>query len=60
MMPMPTKSAIFIVTIRRGDLSEPEAYYIPAPDPTLAKRRACSIAKIPKRAILSIEAQAER
>jgi hypothetical protein len=54
-----TKSALFIVTIKRGDQSEPESFYIPAPDDVLAKRRACSIAKIPKGAILSVEAQAE-
>ena len=53
------KSAVFIVTIKRGDLSEPEAFYIPAPDSQWARRRACSIAKIPKAAILSIEAKAD-
>jgi hypothetical protein len=53
------KSAVFIVTIKRGDSSEPESFYIPAPDTVWAKRRACSIAKIPKNAILSVEAQAE-
>jgi hypothetical protein len=53
------RSTVFIVTIRRGDNSEPESFYIPAATAQWAKRRACSIAKIPKRAILSVEAEAE-
>jgi len=54
MLPAPLPD-IFIVTIRRSAVSEPEAYYMPAPNHTVAELRVRRLAKAPDAAILSIE-----
>lgn len=48
-------NSVFIVTIRRGELSEPESFHIPAPSPEVAERRVRSIAKAPRAAVLAIQ-----
>jgi hypothetical protein len=51
MQPMPALSSpastnsVFIVTIRRASASEPEAYYMPAPNAAVAELRVRRLAK---------------
>jgi hypothetical protein len=47
-------NSVFIVTIRRSERSEPEAYYMPAPTPAVAELRVRRLAKAPQAAVLSI------
>lgn len=49
--------SVFIVTIRRSERSEPEAYYMPAPTPTIAELRVRRLAKAPDADVLSIHAE---
>ena len=55
-MPVPAlpDPSVFIVTIRRSAKSEPEAYYMPAPTPSIAELRVRRLAKAPDAAVLSI------
>jgi hypothetical protein len=50
-------SKIYVVTIRRSERNEPEAYYMPAPTPEIAELRVRGIAKAPEAAILSIQSE---
>jgi uncharacterized protein (DUF1786 family) len=52
-----TKPSVFVVTIRRSDISESEAYYMPAPTPAIAELRVRRLAKAPKAAVLSIQSE---
>jgi hypothetical protein len=47
-------SIVFIVTIRRSERNEPEAYYMPAPTPAIAELRVRRLAKAPNATILSV------
>ncbi len=49
--------SVFIVTIRRSVQSEPEAYYMPAPTPSIAELRVRRLAKAPDADILSIQTE---
>jgi hypothetical protein len=51
----PQANSVFIITLRRGTLSEPESYYIPALTPQIAEHRVRRIAKADGAAILSIQ-----
>ena len=46
--------SVFIVTIRRSARSELEAYYVPAPTPSIAELRVRRLAKAPDAPVLSI------
>jgi hypothetical protein len=52
-----TNSSVFVVTIRRSERSEPEAYYMPAPTPAVAELRVRRLAQAPKAAVLSIQSE---
>lgn len=58
-MPGPslTNSNVYVVTIRRSERNEPEAYYMPAPTPEIAELRVRRIAKAPGAAILSVKSE---
>ena len=49
--------SVFIVTIRRSVRSEPEAYYMPAPTPSIAELRVRRLAKAPDADVLSIHTE---
>jgi hypothetical protein len=59
-MPTPAgaNSTIYVVTIRRSERNEPEAYYMPAPTPAVAELRVRRLAKAPGAAVLSIQSEA--
>lgn len=49
-----TNSNVYVVTIQRSARNEPEAYYMPAPNPEVAESRVRRIAKAAEAAILSV------
>jgi hypothetical protein len=52
--PTPVSSNVYVVTLRRSERNEPEAYYMPAPTPEVAELRVRRLAKAAEAAILSI------
>jgi hypothetical protein len=48
------KNRIFVVTIRRGEKSEPESYYMPAETAAIAELRVRRVAKAPTASVLNI------
>ncbi|HEX4271994.1 MAG TPA: hypothetical protein VHZ32_11435 [Rhizomicrobium sp.] len=52
-----TNSNVYVVTIRRSERNEPEAYYMPAPSPEVAETRVRRIAKAAEAVIISVEAE---
>jgi hypothetical protein len=58
-MPEPSivNSNVYVVTIRRSERNEPEAYYMPAPTPDIAELRVRRLAKAPGAAILSVQSE---
>ena len=52
-----TNSNVYVVTIQRSARNEPEAYYMPAPNPEAAETRVRRIAKAAEAAVLSVRAE---
>lgn len=50
-------SNVYVVTIQRSARNEPEAYYMPAPNPEVAETRVRRIAKAAEAAIISVQAE---
>lgn len=55
--PSTVSSAIYVVTIRRGENIEPEAYYMPAPTADIAVLRVRRLAQASNAVILSIRCE---
>ena len=56
-MPSLTNSNVYVVTIRRSERNEPEAYYMPAPNPEVAETRVRRIAKAAEATIISVQTE---
>jgi hypothetical protein len=50
-------NSVYIITIQRAELSDPETYYVPAPTAEVAKVRVRRLAKAPSATILNVHAE---
>ena len=52
-----TNANIYVVTIKRSKITEPETYYMPAPTPEIATLRVRRVAKANEAVVLSIHTE---